>query len=124
MNTLGTRDDKEKTHEQELNELSDMCHEYNNLQQKIFAEKMRTGYKSTELRKLRFAKAAFCLFTAVGLVMMIVSSCLIAMNETGQESGLFLFIRTPVIFSVFVIGWWMSCRAIAKEKILIGHGIS
>lgn len=113
-----------KTIEPESSELSDLCHEYNNLSQRVFAAKMSTGYKSKELRKILIARSVFCLSMIAACVLTITLACLLATDPNHRELGPVLFSLSIIMSSELLAGWWISCRVIAKEKILIGHGIS
>jgi len=106
------------------NRLSDMMHKINNLSMDVASFREVCGYKSKELAKLRIAKNLFCVLMASSAIIMICESYFFGISGLAPELGFLLFIRVPFMLAIFVIGWWMSSRAILSEKVKIGHDIA
>lgn len=108
----------------DLSRLSDMMHKINNLSMDVASFREVCGYRSVELEKLRIAKRLFCVLLAASAIVTICEAYLLGISGHAPKLGFVLFIRMPIMLSVLVMGWWMSCRAIQKEKTLIGHNLS
>lgn len=108
---------------QEKERLRDLFHNHNNVSQELAGLKMKIGYKSREMQKLRIAKNVFCVSIMLACLTLIASSYMLGVDGK-LDASIFLFARVPIMFAIFVSGWWLYSRAVEKEKILIGHGLS
>lgn len=109
---------------EESNQLSDLMHQHNNTTLGLANLKIAMGYKSKELKKLRIAKNIFCVSMFIDCLVVIAIAYIFATKKAGYELGVMLCVLNVCMFSIFISGWWISCRAIRSEKIKIGHGIA